>query len=145
MQASIYLSKKLKGCSHFQILFMPFLSRLPHITSFFPNSECRTSRWQRGICWKSPQPAASPVHPKSGLPAGNVSSRASFLHWPLVSLVDAFSSCAYNSRGHTHLVSAECSALCFLKTFLSYQISVFGLPYPPTISLFSSDGAVFSQ
>lgn len=65
---------------------------------------------------------------------------------PQVSLVNVFSSCAYNSRGHTHLVSAECSVLCFLKTFLNYQIPVFGLPYPPNyLSLFPSNGAVFSQ
>lgn len=114
---------------------MAFLSSLPHITSGFLSSECCTSRGmyiqQRGICWKSLQPASSPAHPKSGPPAGNASSRASFLHWPLVSLEGAFSGCAYNSRGHTHSVSAECSVLCFLKTFLSYQKSVLGLPSSP--------------
>lgn len=53
---------------------MLFLSHLPHITSCFPSSECCTSSWQIRICWKSPQPAASPVYPKSGPPAGNASS-----------------------------------------------------------------------
>lgn len=120
---------------------MPFLSHLPHTTSFFPNREYCTSRWQGGIYWKSPQPAASPVYPTSGLPAGNASSRASFLPWPLVSLVDKP---CLQQQGVTHIWCQQSGLHCaFWKpsTVTTYMSLAF---HSCPLSLLSSLMELFS-